>query len=177
MDSGSRVWSKFSADPREPGSAVLRASDADRDHAVAVLRDAYADGRLTRSEFDTRSAASLASRTLGELAPHLVDLVVGTPAPAVRQAANRSSLRVQAAAKYERDLRDARNGWIFVSGLCVAIWGATSMASSEVLFFWPIFPSIGVGAGYFSILLKREERIEAIEDKLAAKRRRRRELG
>lgn len=70
-----------------------------------------------------------------------------------------------------------RNGWIFVSGLCMAIWTATSAASSEMLFFWPIFPSIGVGIGYASMVLKREERVEAIEDKLAAKRRRRRALG
>ncbi|MFI5425992.1 DUF1707 domain-containing protein [Aeromicrobium sp. UC242_57] len=176
MASGAEIWSGFSADPREPDAALLRATDADRDHAVTVLRDAYADGRLTRDEFEARSAEVLGTRLVGGLAALLTDLVVATPAPVVRQAANRSSLQVQAVTQYQRDLRDARNGWIFVSGLCVAIWGATSIASGGLLFFWPIFPSLGVGIGYFSMQLNRESRIEAIEDKIAAKRRRRRGL-
>lgn len=176
MASGAEIWSRFSADPREPTSAVLRATDADRDHAITVLRDAYADGRLTRDEFEARSADALGTRLLGELGASLIDLVVATPVPVVRQGVDRSSLQAQAVAKYRRDLRDARNGWIFVSGLCTAIWGATSAGSGELLFFWPVFPSLGVGIGYFSMWLNRESRIESIEHKIAAKRRRRREL-
>jgi hypothetical protein len=46
----------------------VRASDADRDRVVDVLRDAVGDGRLTADEFDERLEAALSSRTLGELA-------------------------------------------------------------------------------------------------------------
>src|SRR6516165_1033052 len=46
----------------------MRASDADRDRVVDVLRDAAGDGRLTADEFEERMEAALSSRTLGELA-------------------------------------------------------------------------------------------------------------
>jgi hypothetical protein len=46
---------------------AIRASDADREHAVGMLGDAYAYGRLTFDEFDERTTAAFASRTWGEL--------------------------------------------------------------------------------------------------------------
>jgi len=46
---------------------AIRASDADREHAVGMLGDAYACGRLTLHEFDERTTAAFASRTWGEL--------------------------------------------------------------------------------------------------------------
>lgn len=52
----------------------MRASDADRDRVVEVLRDAARDGRLTADEFDERLEAALSSRTLDELAVLTADL-------------------------------------------------------------------------------------------------------
>lgn len=173
---GADVWAKFSADPREPTSAALRATDADRDHAVEILRDAFVDGRLTRPEFDTRSADVLATRTLGEIAGQLSDLVAPSVTPALRRSAAVSSVHAEAVAKYERELRDSRNGWIMVSGICLAIWAVTSAASGSLIFFWPVFPCLGVGIGYFMTRMQREERIEGHEKKLAKQRRRRDEL-
>jgi Domain of unknown function (DUF1707) len=70
-------------EPSGSGAAPeVRASDADRDRVVDVLRDAAADGRLTVDEFDERMAAALSSRTLAELAPLTADLVAGPAAPA-----------------------------------------------------------------------------------------------
>jgi hypothetical protein len=46
---------------------AIRASDADREHAVGILRDGYAAGRLTLAEFDERTTAAFTSRTWGEL--------------------------------------------------------------------------------------------------------------
>jgi Domain of unknown function (DUF1707) len=70
-------------EPSGPGAAPeVRASDADRDRVVDVLRDAAADGRLTVDEFDERMAAALSSRTLGELAPLTADLAAGPGTPA-----------------------------------------------------------------------------------------------
>jgi hypothetical protein len=62
-------------EPPGPGSSPdLRASDADRDRVIDVLRAATADGRLTADEFSERMEAALASRTFRELAPLTADL-------------------------------------------------------------------------------------------------------
>jgi hypothetical protein len=52
----------------------LRASHADRDGVVEVLRVAAGDGRLTAEELDERVEAALTARTLGELAALTSDL-------------------------------------------------------------------------------------------------------
>ncbi|GAA4233038.1 hypothetical protein FHR32_004338 [Streptosporangium album] len=61
------------ADP--PSSPALRASDADRDRVIELLRVAVADGRLDPVEFDERLDAALAARTIDALAPLITDLV------------------------------------------------------------------------------------------------------
>ena len=61
------------ADP--PSSPSLRASDADRDRSIEVLRAAVADGRLNPAEFDERLDAALAARTIDALAPLTADLI------------------------------------------------------------------------------------------------------
>jgi len=63
----------MSADP--PSSPALRASDADRDRVIDVLRAAVADGRLDPAEFDERLDAALAARTFDALAPLTADLI------------------------------------------------------------------------------------------------------
>ncbi|MEU3791211.1 DUF1707 SHOCT-like domain-containing protein [Streptomyces fructofermentans] len=52
----------------------LRASHADRDRVVDVLRIAAGDGMLTADELDERLEAALSARTLSELAVLTVDL-------------------------------------------------------------------------------------------------------
>ena len=61
------------ADP--PSSPALRASDADRDRVIELLRAAVADGRLDGGEFDERLDAALAARTIDALAPLTADLI------------------------------------------------------------------------------------------------------
>ena len=63
----------MSADP--PSSPALRASDADRDGVIELLRAAVADGRLDPVEFDERLDAALAARTIDALAPLTADLI------------------------------------------------------------------------------------------------------
>lgn len=63
-----------------PGSSPgLRASHADRDRVVDVLRVAAGDGLLTMDELDERLEAALSARTLGELTALTADL---PPVPA-----------------------------------------------------------------------------------------------
>jgi hypothetical protein len=70
-------------DRRNPGlEPALRASHADRDRTVEVLRDAAGDGRLSASELDERVEAALTARTGSELAALTADL----PAAPGRQA-------------------------------------------------------------------------------------------
>ncbi|MER5794801.1 DUF1707 domain-containing protein [Streptomyces sp. NPDC001980] len=58
-----------------PGSPPeLRASHADRDRVVDVLRIAAGDGLLTADELDERLEAALSARTLSELAALTADL-------------------------------------------------------------------------------------------------------
>jgi Domain of unknown function (DUF1707) len=63
----------MSADPSS--SPALRASDADRDRVIEVLRAAVGDGRLDPAEFDERLDAALAARTFEALAPLTADLI------------------------------------------------------------------------------------------------------
>ena len=60
----------------------MRASDADRDRVLDILRAAGAEGRLSPDELDERMAATLAARTLGELAALTADLPSGQMPPA-----------------------------------------------------------------------------------------------
>ena len=61
---------------------ALRASDADRERTVAVLRDHAAEGRLTLEEFTDRMSRAYLARTNDELEQLVRDLPA-TPAPAV----------------------------------------------------------------------------------------------
>jgi hypothetical protein len=57
-----------------------RASDSEREDAVAVLRQAAAEGRLSLDELDERTSAAYGAATRGELARVLDDLPAKAPA-------------------------------------------------------------------------------------------------
>ena len=59
----------------------IRASDADRDHVTARLREHFAAGRLTADELDERISAALNAKTHGELRPLMADLPEPVPRP------------------------------------------------------------------------------------------------
>jgi putative transcriptional regulator len=52
----------------EEGRGGLRASDADGEQAIEVLKAAFVRDRLARAEFEARVGQALASRTYAELA-------------------------------------------------------------------------------------------------------------
>jgi hypothetical protein len=64
-----------------PAQAELRASHADRDRVVELLRVAAGDGRLTAEELDERLEVALTARTYSELAVLTTDLPAA-PLPA-----------------------------------------------------------------------------------------------
>jgi len=61
-----------------------RASDSERENAVAALRQAAADGRLSVDELDERTSAAYGATTRGELARLVDDLPSSAPARRVR---------------------------------------------------------------------------------------------
>ena len=63
------------------GHNYLRASHADREHVIDVLKDAFAQGRLTRDELDVRVGRTLASRTYADLTALTADLPAGQAPP------------------------------------------------------------------------------------------------
>ena len=82
-------------EPPEPVPAPdVRASDADRDRVIDVLRAATADGRLTADEFSERMEAALSSRTFRELAPLTADLVTPPASPAPDSAQAKDVMRI-----------------------------------------------------------------------------------
>src|SRR5580693_9144316 len=72
----------------------MRASDADRDRVMEVLRVAAGDGRLTPDELEERLEAALSSRTLGELAALTADLVAGPSMPGEATARAEDVIRI-----------------------------------------------------------------------------------
>ena len=52
----------------------MRASDRDRDTANGLLQNAYAEGRLTKDEYDERCGRVLTAQTLGQLRALTADL-------------------------------------------------------------------------------------------------------
>jgi DUF1707 SHOCT-like domain len=71
--------------PVPPGGML--ASEADREHTQAVLKQAFEDERLTQDEFESRVGSAISARTLGQLAALTRDLPAPLPpaAPAARR--------------------------------------------------------------------------------------------
>ena len=70
------------ARPGDQGAAdaargYLRASHADREHVIDVLKAAFVQGMLTKPELDARVSQAFASRTHGDLAAITADLPAG----------------------------------------------------------------------------------------------------
>ena len=92
------------------GDGRLRASHADRERVVDILKAAFVQGRLTQDELDARVGQALAARTYADLAALIADLPaepdqapapapvlapapVTAPAPARAQPRNRAAKR------------------------------------------------------------------------------------
>lgn len=63
--------------PGAEGRSRLRASDADRDQVIDVLKTAFAQGRLDNDEFAVRVGMVLTARTYADLDPHAARIPAG----------------------------------------------------------------------------------------------------
>ncbi|MEV8638552.1 DUF1707 domain-containing protein [Streptosporangium sp. NPDC051023] len=107
----------------------MRASDGDRDKVAGVLREHYAQGRLTVEEFDERLEQLYSSKTYGELARLTSDLP-DVDLRRLPEASPRSPER--------RDRHEAQNKGV------AAMWGAWAAASGVN---WAIWLILGVTNG------------------------------
>ena len=119
--------------PRPRGSG-LRASDAERERVVALLREHYEVGRLSDDELSDRVEAAYGARTDAELDALTADLPSShQPAPRRRRGrggALGASVRVHFAI------------YAVVNLMLIGIWAASGGG-----YFWPIWPILGWGIG------------------------------
>jgi hypothetical protein len=149
-------WESFRLDPREAGHASMRASDADREIVRAMLADAYADGRLTREEYDDRLNTLYGSRTLGEIPALVADLVPPDGPSTAPAPLPRADLRTRGARKWRRDVEESFVAFLVPSVILTVIWIAFTSGG----FFWPLFPMLFLGLNLAKTIVQRESIIE-----------------
>jgi Domain of unknown function (DUF1707) len=121
----------------------LRAGDADRAAVATVLGQHMSAGRLTMDEYDERLARAYAAKTYGELDQLTADLPKGTrerrpsPAEAPRPAA--AACNPGAWGAWGHDNRSPWRAWASTALIVITIWAATSLASWDLLYFWPVW--------------------------------------
>jgi hypothetical protein len=149
-------WESFRLDPRSPGHATMRASDADREIVRTVLAEAYADGRLTREEYDDRLNTLYGSRTLGELPSLVTDLVPPDVPPAAPAPSLPADFRTRAVRKWRKDVEESFTAFLVPTIICTVIW----IAATGRGFFWPAFPMLFLGLNLIKTVVGRESVIE-----------------
>jgi hypothetical protein len=117
----------------------LRAADADRTAVAEILGRHMSAGRLTMDEYDERLARAYAAKTYGELDQITADLPATdlAPRPAASSPAQ-ATAPVGAHGGWDADPHSWRS-WLTTSLIVLVIWAATSLASWEFLYFWPVW--------------------------------------
>ena len=117
----------------------LRAADADRAAVATVLGQHMSAGRLTMDEYDERLSRAYAAKTYGELEQITADLPAAGLAP--RPAAAPSPPVPSTAGRHGGWNHDPQSwrSWVTTSLIVLTIWAATSLATWEFLYFWPIW--------------------------------------
>ncbi|MBF8192365.1 DUF1707 domain-containing protein [Nonomuraea sp. K274] len=118
-------------------SPEMRASDVDRDRVAAILREHTAQGRITMEEFNERLEELYKSKTYGELARLTADL------PDVdlrhRQVAKPDPAPAAVRGGMHPGMRAAWGAWAAASGINWVIWLIVSVASTHVIYPWPLW--------------------------------------
>jgi hypothetical protein len=111
----------------------IRASDADRDRAAALLREHHAAGRLTPEEFSERLDRVFAAKTVGEIEDLLRDL----PAIDLYRLPDAELTRQPRQGRRGRHLdawRVAGGSWVTCTLLFFVIWAVSGMG-----YPWPLW--------------------------------------
>ena len=127
----------------EPGAqaaaAGQRASRADREQVIDLLKAAFVQGRLARDEFDARVGQALASRTYAELAVVTADI----PAELIGALPRRPPARAGARGRIPRNTA-VTGGACLVGVMNVGMAAALLIGSSVAAIAVVVFTVIGV---------------------------------
>lgn len=111
----------------------IRASDADRERVVELLRQHSAEGRLSSEEFDERMSAAYAAKTMGALAELTTDLPVDLAEHSRKQA---ELARAQAnRVPLTRQMRAAISSWASLAVVLTVVWVISGGG-----YYWPAWP-------------------------------------
>jgi hypothetical protein len=108
----------------------LRASHADREQVIGLLKAAFVHGRLTKEEFDGRVDRALAARTYAELTRLTDDLPVLPAAPGPHHAPVRACPRPLA----DKDVREGGRAIAHTVVITVLLWAAAIVTFNGALF-------------------------------------------
>jgi hypothetical protein len=122
----------------------MRISDAERDHAVARLRDALGEGRLDMEGFYARLDGVYAAKTHGGVVPYLSDL----PAPPNVKSSRRRRRRMST--------------YLGANVIVWSVWGTQVATGGSVHDLWPLWVSVPWGAWLFVNRLQRAPRLKQI---------------
>jgi hypothetical protein len=116
----------------EPNPSI-RASDADRERVVEILRQHTAEGRITADEFEERMTAAYAAKTVGALAELTTDLPVDLAEHARRQ--NELAKQAKPRKPVARKAREEFSGLAGLGVILTTVW-----VISGAGYYWPAWP-------------------------------------
>ena len=134
------------------GHGHLRASHADREQVIDMLKTAFADGRLDKDELDTRVGQALAARTYAELATATAGIPCAPaqalpPRPPARPPVTKEAVKWGLAA----------TGAVITPALFVtAVWGPDALAPLAMLAIPLLFIELPVVIIVVAVTLARQ---------------------
>jgi len=117
------------------GCGRLRASHADREHVLDMLKAAFVQGRLAKDEFDMRVGQTLASRTYAELTALTADIPTGL----IGAQPLRKPARAQAPHPENKVVNSCA-----CAALAVVVLGGTLFTGNFGLFFVVVVAILGI---------------------------------
>lgn len=127
-----------------PGDPRIRAADADRDRATALLREHHAAGRLDAEEFHDRMNKALDAKTLGELDELMADL----PAIDLYQLPDASLRRVPGSRQSLLPAEQGGSGTPVRFSPGTVAMGAWAVVTSALVALWAVMAVVGTGTWF-----------------------------
>ncbi|HEU5084970.1 MAG TPA: DUF1707 domain-containing protein [Acidimicrobiales bacterium] len=120
----------------EPAPGI-RATDTDRERAIARLRTAAGEGAIDLDELEQRIVAAYDARNLAELAVVTADLPATIVPPGTKPPAHRHPLVLE-----DDEFRGHLTTYALVIGMLWVIWLLAGAGHP-----WPLYPALGWGIG------------------------------
>ena len=112
----------------------LRASHADREQVIGLLKTAFVHGRLTKEEFDGRVDRAFAARTYAELTGLTGDLPVTPAAPGPGLGPRPAPVRGYPRPLADKDVRQGGRALAHTAVIAVLLWAAAIVTFNGAMF-------------------------------------------